>query len=1541
MRSLPLARCLGLTILALWLCARAAAWVCEPNPHENRRLMVVQPAGFVDAAGKPAPVVKIGSEPFGAAVKVVGPVTCAVTVKFPGKYQLWARVAEGKPQEPLTVELAAGDKTALKGVINDGPGAPGRGGAEAFEAYRDEAAMHNPEGGKDPGDELLEGGGGIGDIINEINQDANPELKWINANRIEKVNPGAPYYWWKVGDAELAPGKYILRVSGGPGSFNAAFLTTSTEITYPYSGDIDIPPASYIRFRVDKLPKGGLNLSASMRIHANPYFGTSTGYFSADGMHDKPGEPIKQTGYTPWYCLQDLEHAPGFGGGVGHLIVNVPAGAQGATQFAVFPHGDQVLREFDWNEPEGTHISLLTDFKTYLDKLRTFRDHAREHYDYAMAGSGGRLFPPIRGPIYLQPNGGAQGIPGDYAEKSVRLLGVNLAVAPRDEDVKRRFDFIAASAGDMPGFLPYDAEKSRAQLVEYYANLGKSLDEQTVVFQLADEPGEFGTKEMSAPLWRFYGKDKDDPKWMDLAGNSELVTKRMDYENCVLEGKVVKNGGGVGFKVVGIGEDGKQRDYVDWWLGNIPWSDMNMRVSRDGKPVSTMKKPEATISTTTPSTFKVILDGNSAAMVLNGKLLYYFDKVSSPAGFAIYGPPKTLTELILRSPKPDERNFTEPEMADPGLDGMGDIGDIGDEIEPWMTTKPLDQFVQQDWRFDGGMPEAQAGFRKWLQGYGVKPDLFGKKTWDDVRMMTVQELAETPTEKRLYYWSRKYSGYLTPRLFALAAEGVRAAAPNKKIWAFTGLSGHSLNFPSAMPLDMFQLAQYDGGLMPGVSDFMSLSGWRWDSHQSVAFSVAPFNGGARRYGADFGKPPASFPMMHCGWPNVIRAFTQIANNVKYQSYWCWGPEYNMTEWYWSESPECYEAVASIADHCAMVDDVIATGRMRDSRVAELFSMSSEYWGGQTAFTDKRPAFLALSHEYYQPYLVNEDQIARESALDHYDALYVLDPYVTEAAQAKIEAFVKNGGLLWTQADAFTRTEYNEPSDFLQRAFGLQRTFTEEKRDWTMTPAAGETAIHRETVPACGVDKITWNGAKVRASFGDGRPAWLEKGVGKGRVVYVAFRGGHNYGSHAVRPAGVHDIWSDIAREPLVLPLKEMKIDRELTVSQPSIMASPLTNENGTVIVLYNMQGATAKGLQFSLKEAQQPVSVQYFNAEMKLADLPFEFKDGRAVFTLPELPRENMILVRDKPAPKDDRTEQMRLNATDMLKRASWEDISTGAWYAGFYPEWKMADGLIPLLAHEHYMVRRQVAESLGRLGYAPAAGAIAAQIAKETDAHALGDMLYALAQLNDPRFPRLAQAQMSASIQPHVRRQCMRGAQVYLAKQAKLDDKLKAFGTAMFAMADADPDRRIYSEAAPVLGIADPQRCLAMWKDSYAGGDTRHRDALADAVAKNDALLDAALKALPADPDALLALAQRRKNPRLAKLLGDRLEELAKTGIWGLLAAAGTQADPALATLIFTKRNDLPDNFKPYIPVILERTFNARIGNIDEAWEEYLKNRK
>ena len=38
-------------------------------------------------------------------------------------------------------------------------------------------------------------------------------------------------------------------------------------------------------------------------------------------------------------------------------------------------------------------------------------------------------------------------------------------------------------------------------------------------------------------------------------------------------------------------------------------------------------------------------------------------------------------------------------------------------------------------------------------------------------------------------------------------------------------------------------------------------------------------------------------------------------------------------------------------------------------------------------------FFSMSHDYYQPEMITEEQVA-QGALQHYNALYVVDPYVS-------------------------------------------------------------------------------------------------------------------------------------------------------------------------------------------------------------------------------------------------------------------------------------------------------------------------------------------------------------------------------------------------------------------------------------------------------------------------------------------------------------------------------------------------------------------
>ncbi len=668
-------------------------------------------------------------------------------------------------------------------------------------------------------------------------------------------------------------------------------------------------------------------------------------------------------------------------------------------------------------------------------------------------------------------------------------------------------------------------------------------------------------------------------------------------------------------------------------------------------------------------------------------------------------------------------------------------------------------------------PQAAApAFRLWLKAQGVAPRLFGKSDWEAVELSLANP--QTPEEIRLHYWSRRYKSFLTPKRFAMAAESIRRVGPHPEMQSYVALSGHALYFPSKMPLDMFQLAQYPG-LMPGISDWMTSGSWNWDSHQAVAFSVAPFNAGARRYGAEFRQTPRSFPMMHCVNPTLFRAYTQLGNQCKFISYYNYGPDYEVTEGFWSQAWNGY-AVQHVNNQAALMDDILGPGLMRPSRVAMLYTAPQEIWWPQGSFADKRASFLALAHHYYQPELVTEEQVLA-GALDHYDALYVLDQFISRATQDRIGEWVKGGGLLWACADAAVCDEYKEPCDLLKKIAGLERDHSQPLgASVQIVPAEGETAFREHEVPPQGRSKetirpgvFTWKGAQIRATYSDGPPAWAEKKVGKGRLVYVGHRAGLAYARRA-GARGEFKWWPDGGqREVLSAPLIEAKVERDLIVSGPLVMASALSTEAGTAVILYNMYPEPQTNLTVSLRDPAAPHSVQWCGVNRQLADLPYAYSEGRVVISNWALPPSGaMIVVRRTPPPPDDRLDTMRRQAERHLVSTNWQAVSAGAWFAGFFPDWNLGAKLVPLLGHEHWAVRRSAAESLGRLGYRDAAKALRAAIERESDSHARADELYALAQVS----PRDA-AKLCRTFEKHADifvRQSVERVEAYMKAQAE-----------------------------------------------------------------------------------------------------------------------------------------------------------------------------
>lgn len=1583
------------TLVLVFLCSIAArtsfAWDGSPSPFDSGHLVVVRPENWRVATG-PLRQVSLSVANNNAAAGRAAPVATALSspleIKHAGRYDLWVRVGRRGKAVALNAEVVRNGKPVFSGVLNNDEGDAARGGPAGYAAYS-ERAGNTVSGDAATNFDLLDAGNG--DIKNGILQDMADEAeggvgRWINSFRVEKINTNAPFYWWKIAGVALEPGNYELKIrptaavdAAAAPFVDVALLTTSTDLVYSFIGDIDAPTANYVRFRIDSLGKQKqVPISLSFSVHRNPFYTTANA--NPDGFpKNEKSVPHTKTGFTRWYRMGDVKYVP-WGGFT--LSIGVPDDALGASQFARFPHDDTVDHEFDWHEVDGRVLAVGSPA---IGDIYTGRDMTRLHYEYALAATNGRVYPLMRGDALTLTNawGLSRGGASEYMAKTLRLLGFNQVDM---EDAAKNSERYGWLSGDKAPYV-----------------------------QLADEPVEANTLEFSAPVWRFEGgksetktvpaaapdggkvrldavaakpvaakTENTGERYRDVTGSSDLNTARVDLEDCVLEGEV--SGTWVGFRA-GLDNAQLPTKGVFWMIGKLdPNGETNVSYGRIGDARgSSLVRKAAVMNTDKPTPFKIIYERGKAALLVNGAVMQQFDGLALKGGLGIFGPQKTIYSLRLRSIRADEHidvdasKFLTDKMDAAGVGGdtlldARDFEDTPDETE--KTAMSLRQFVTTQMVAAGGIPEAQVSFRTWLASEGVTPAVFGKKTWNEVSMLTLESLIETPEDRRRYYWSRRYSAYKTPHEFYLAALELQKNSANKNAKGFVALSGHALYMHrQALPMDIMTLASEGGPLMPGVSDWMYVGGWYWDSLQSVAYSVAPMNGGARRYGTEWGQEPRSYPMMHQVGPDVFRSYTMLSNQVKHISYWTYGPSYAATEGTWSDNPYNHIAAHYVTNRIAQVDDILPKARMRPTRVAMLFSRSNEYWDPTSSYADKRAAFLGLSHEYFQPEIVTEEQVT-QGALEHYDALYILDTAVKTQAHQKISDWVRGGGLLWACSKAATLNEFGEPLDLMASLAGLQRTFSTtprvykptaaqieqfpgEKPDDLLTPAESEKAIRAHSVFGRGaLTAVKWEGATMRARYSDGQLGFGEKAVGKGLVVYLGHRPGFTYTRNALH-GGFQSIFPDIPRAVLVAPLLEKKVEREVVLSDPTIMTHPMTTADGTVLLVYNMRPVASTNLVISLKEATKPASVQGFApGAMTLSDMPFEYRDGRVIITLPTLESHGVgtiIRVRHTPPPADNRPQALKAHTVAQLQSTEARTISAGLWFAGLNPAWELGDKVEPFLTHDAWEVRMAAAEALWRLDRKPAAARILALYSQEKDPHVRSEMLFALAKLGHADAPKLC-LQALAGTRDYVRRQAMRAVVVLVQDASKggaapsaAQQTLAASAAELAAKNNMPNDswgigpgwKEQLLPLMPAKDVVDAavaisQNPSATDVTSPWGNDT---GAFVSAIAKSDALFaEYSRRNLPGDQGMVLAIAARRRSPILVKAMQEMLPKVEAANVWPFLGALDYQRDKALTKQVFLARKTLRADIVPNLPPVMERTFGANIGANAAEWEAWFK---
>ena len=169
----------------------------------------------------------------------------------------------------------------------------------------------------------------------------------------------------------------------------------------------------------------------------------------------------------------------------------------------------------------------------------------------------------------------------------------------------------------------------------------------------------------------------------------------------------------------------------------------------------------------------------------------------------------------------------------------------------------------------------------------------------------------------------------------------------------------------------------------------------------------------------------------------LKSASALCQGAKHFFYWTYGPTATSTENYWSDLRSAYDGIVAMTRQLAGAEQIIAAGRTRPTRLALLYSLSSDLWQpfGYLAMAERRLTYFSLIHDQYLVDMLTERDV-EEGRLRDYDALYVADPCVSSGACAAIARWVQEGGWVYGSCGAASRNEFNETTAGLADVFGL-------------------------------------------------------------------------------------------------------------------------------------------------------------------------------------------------------------------------------------------------------------------------------------------------------------------------------------------------------------------------------------------------------------------------------------------------------------------------------------------------------------------------
>lgn len=275
-------------------------------------------------------------------------------------------------------------------------------------------------------------------------------------------------------------------------------------------------------------------------------------------------------------------------------------------------------------------------------------------------------------------------------------------------------------------------------------------------------------------------------------------------------------------------------------------------------------------------------------------------------------------------------------------------------------------------------------------------------------------------------------------------------------------------------------------------------------------------------------------------------------------------------------------------------------------------------------------YLALLHGQHRVDLVTEDDIASDGILSKYDVLHVAGEWIDHRVPAKIEAWVKNGGVVYASGGLGLFNEFNESDPALLKLLGLASAQTSKNlavirpvMELPVAPPIGEIAFEGGKIPAVGLKQVLVpTDAKVLGTWADGKPAATVREIGKGKAFAVGTLAGCAYLRTAlavhpfprggnlcpITPTSFDPAAGKLAR----LGVDEKPVDEPAVCDNPFVEAIVMDGPKGSVLTLANWTAEPVKSLKVQVRLPAKPKEAKSVQAGKAV---PAEFKDGVLTLT--------------------------------------------------------------------------------------------------------------------------------------------------------------------------------------------------------------------------------------------------------------------------------------------------------------------------------------